>query len=321
MTDLGVRPTANPGVTVRVPATSANLGPGFDALGLAMDLYDEVTAVAADNVVISVTGEGAGEVAGDESHLVVEAIRAAFGEAGITFRGVRLTCANVIPHSRGLGSSAAAICAGVTAGFALAGAQASRDQVYELACRIEGHPDNVAACVFGGVTIAWYEQQQPRVARLRPCPQLRPITFVPQVRTSTKASRGTLPEQVSHRDAATNAARAALLIHGLTSDPAVLLDATQDWLHQPYRLPGLPVQQALVGALREAGVPAVLSGSGPTVLALARNDAEVERATELAGDEICADMLVTERRIDDHGLHCVPDVTVRDHPVQDAPNG
>jgi homoserine kinase len=249
-------------------------------------------------------------VAGDESHLVVEAMQSAFAEVGAPFRGVRLTCANAIPHSRGLGSSAAAICAGVSAGFALAGVQASKDQVYALATRIEGHPDNVAACVFGGLTIAWYEQneqQQPRVARLRPCPQLRPITFVPQVRTSTKASRGTLPEQVPHRDAAANAARAALLIHGLTSDPVVLLDATEDRLHQPYRLPGLPVQQALIGALRDAGVPAVLSGSGPTVLALARSDAEVERAKALAAEDICAEMLVTERRIDDHGVHCVPE--------------
>src|SRR6516165_8680856 len=123
MTDLGARPAAGSGVTVRVPATSANLGPGFDALGLAMDLYDEVTAVPADDIVISVTGEGAGEVAGDESHLVVEAIRAAFTEAGADFSGVRLTCANVIPHARGLGSYAAAICAGVSAGFALAGVQ------------------------------------------------------------------------------------------------------------------------------------------------------------------------------------------------------
>ena len=307
MTDLGARPAASAGVTVRVPATSANLGPGFDALGLALDLYDEVSAVPADSIVISVTGEGAGEVANDGSHLVVEAMRAAFAEVGTPFPGVRLTCANVIPHSRGLGSSAAAICAGVSAGFALAGVQASRDQVYALATRIEGHPDNVAACVFGGVTIAWYEQQQPRVARLRPCPQLRPITFVPQVRTSTKTSRGTLPEQVLHRDAAANAARAALLIHGLTSDPVVLLDATEDWLHQPYRLPGLPVQQALVGALRDAGVPAVLSGSGPTVLALARNDDEVESAKTLADSDICAEILVTERRIDDHGVHCVPE--------------
>ena len=294
-----------PNVTVRVPATSANLGPGFDALGLALDTYDEVTAAPADRIVISVTGEGAGEVAIDESHLVVEAIRAAFAEVGAPFHGVRLTCANVIPHSRGLGSSAAAICAGVTAGFALAGAQATREQVYALACRIEGHPDNVAACVFGGVTIAWYEQQQPRVARLRPCPQLRPITFVPQARTSTKASRGTLPEQVSHKDAATTAARAALLVHGLTSDPAVLLDATEDWLHQPYRLPGLPAQQALVAALRAADIPAVLSGSGPTVLALARNDAEVERAISLAGADVCAGMMVTQRRIDESGARCV----------------
>lgn len=295
-----------PGVAVRVPATSANLGPGFDALGLALDLYDEVTAVPADRIVISVTGEGAGEVAIDESHLVVEAIRAAYGEVGVEFLGVHLTCANVIPHSRGLGSSAAAICAGVQAGFTLAGVLPTRQQVYDLASRIEGHPDNVAACVFGGVTIAWYEQRQPRVARLRPCSRLRPITFVPQARTSTKASRGALPEQVSHQDAAATAARAALLIHGLTSDPAVLLDATEDWLHQPYRLPGLPAQQALVATLRAAGVPAVLSGSGPTVLALARSDAEVEWATSLAAEDVCTGMLVTERRIDEGGVHCVP---------------
>src|SRR3954469_5391260 len=229
----------DPGVIIRVPATSANLGPGFDALGLALDLYDEVTAAAADDVVISVTGEGAGEVALDESHLIVEAVKAAFAEVGETFRGVSLTCANAIPHARGLGSSAAAICAGVQAGVALSGARVSRPQVYELASRLEGHPDNVAACVFGGATIAWYERQQPRVARLRPCPQLRPVTYVPPVRTSTSASRGTLPEQVAHRDAAATAARAALLVHGLTSDPSVLLDATEDWLHQPYRLPAL----------------------------------------------------------------------------------
>jgi homoserine kinase len=306
MSDIG----GSPGLTIRVPATSANLGPGFDALGLALDLYDEVTVAPADTTVISVTGEGAGEVAIDESHLVVEAIKAAFAEAGAPFRGVRLTCTNVIPHSRGLGSSAAAICAGVHAGFALAGAQASREQVYDLACRLEGHPDNVAPCIFGGVTIAWYgPDERPRVARLQPSPQLRPITFVPQVRTSTKASRGTLPEQVRHRDAAATAARAALLIHGLTSDPAVLLDATEDWLHQPYRLPSLPEQQALVGALRAAGVPAVLSGSGPTVLALARDDAEVGLALQLAGDGICAGMVVSERHIDEFGLRCAPDAT------------
>lgn len=305
---------ADPGVTVRVPATSANLGPGFDALGLALDLYDEVTATPADGIVISVTGEGAGEVAADETHLVVQAIRAAFEEVGVPFGGVRLTCTNAIPHARGLGSSAAAICAGVRTGLALAGQQPTRQQVYELACRIEGHPDNVAACVFGAVTIAWYDRQLPRVASLRPCPGLRPVTFVPQVRTSTKASRGTLPEQVPHRDAAVTAARAALLVHGLTSDPAVLLAATEDWLHQPYRLPALPAQRALVDALRAGGIPAVLSGSGPTVLALARDDAEVERALALAGEDICRDMLVTERRIDEGGVHLVPDGTGREQP-------
>lgn len=302
MSDLG----DSPGVTVRLPATSANLGPGFDALGLALDLYDEVTAAPADEVVISVTGEGAGEVALDETHLVIEAMKATFAEAGTAFRGVHLTCSNAIPHSRGLGSSAAAICAGVQAGSALAGAQFSRQQVYELACRLEGHPDNVAACVFGGVTIAWYDGQQPKVARLQPFPQLRPVTFVPQARTSTSASRGTLPGQVTHRDAAATAARAALLIHGLTSDPALLLDATEDWLHQPYRLAALPTQRALVDALRAAGVPAVLSGSGPTVLALARSDGEADRARSIASAEICANMLVSERRIDEHGLRCVP---------------
>lgn len=321
MAELGVPADGGPGVTVRVPATSANLGPGFDALGLALDLYDEVTALTSDGTVISVTGEGAGEVATDETHLVVQAIKAAFDQVGVPFHGVRLTCENAIPHARGLGSSAAAICAGVQAGFALAGVRATRHRVYELACRIEGHPDNVAACVFGGVTIAWYAQQQPRVARLRPCRGLRPLTFVPQVRTSTKASRGALPEQISHRDASATAARAALLIHGLTSDPAVLLDATEDWLHQPYRLPGLPAQQALVGALRAEGVPAVLSGSGPTVLALARDDAEVERAKRLAGAKVCDGMLVTERRIDDHGVHCVPPEIGRDRPLGPAPNG
>ena len=267
-----------PNVTVRVPATSANLGPGFDALGLALDTYDEVTAAPADRIVISVTGEGAGEVAIDESHLVVEAIRAAFAEVGVALPRSELTCTNVIPHSRedsdrrpppsarGYKPVSRSRCAG--------------DPAAGVRARL---PDRGPSGQRRGLCLRWRHHRLVRPAAtssgpLAALPAIAAVTFVPQARTSTKASRGTLPEQVSHRDAAATAARAALLIHGLTSDPAVLLDATQDWLHQPYRLPGLPAQQALVTALRAADIPAVLSGSGPTVLALARNDAEVERA-------------------------------------------
>jgi homoserine kinase len=255
---------------VRVPATSANLGPGFDALGLALQLHDEIEVRAtASGLDIQVSGEGADDV-GDagEKHLLVRAMRAAFDDlGGPQPGGLAVRCVNRIPHGRGLGSSAAAIVAGVLAARALAGASLAADDALPLANALEGHPDNVAPCLFGGLTIAWTTPEAARAVRLEPLPQVRPVAFIAPSPVSTEVARGLLPATVPHADAAANAGRAALLVAALTARPDTLLDATQDRLHQGYRAAAMPATHDLVRRLRAAGVPAVVSGAGPTALA------------------------------------------------------
>jgi homoserine kinase len=274
-------------VRVRVPATSANLGPGFDALGLALSIHDEVTAqVTSGGLAIKVTGEGTGAVALDETHLVVQAMRATFDVLGAQPRGLQLTCQNAIPHGRGLGSSAAAIVAGVLLARELAtDARLPAEQALVLAAAIEGHPDNVAACLLGGLTVAWTETGGPaRAIALRPA-GITPVVMIPSTQSSTATARQALPDTIAHADAAFNAARSALLVAALISgDSDSLWEATQDRLHQGYRASGMPGSSALMGALRALGVPAVISGAGPTVLALARSDAEVASARQVVPD-------------------------------------
>jgi homoserine kinase len=261
-------------VRVRVPATSANLGPGFDALGLALSLYDDVVVrVADDGLFVDVAGEGADSVPRTRRHLVVRALHAGFDALGGQPRGLEVVCANRIPHGRGLGSSAAAIVAGLTAARALVlgGADTLDDgALLALAAELEGHPDNVAACLLGGLTLAWTPADGPaRAVRLPVSPALRPVVFVPATSASTAKARKLLPETVPHADAARNAARSALLVHALAADPELLLAATEDRLHQPYRAASQTRTAGLVEALRAAGVPAVVSGAGPSVLAFA----------------------------------------------------
>jgi homoserine kinase len=260
-------------VRVRVPATSANLGPGFDALGLALAWYDDVVVKVADEGLhIDVAGEGADGLPRTERHLVVRALRAGFTALGGQPRGLEVVCANRIPHGRGLGSSAAAIVSGLVAARALVpGAADMLDDadLLRLATDLEGHPDNVAACLYGGLTVAWLDSDGATATRLDPAPQLRPVVFVPPTKASTAKVRKLLPEAVPHPDAARNAGRAALLVHALTGAPGLLYPATEDWLHQGYRAPAMPRSAALVRTLRELGVPAVISGAGPTVLAFA----------------------------------------------------
>lgn len=274
-------------VRVRVPATSANLGPGFDALGLAVGLHDELTVQVADEgLAVEVSGEGAGEVPRDHTHLVVRALHAAFDAMGARPPGLMLACTNRIPHARGLGSSAAAVVAGVTAARALVtdGAHRLDDRAaLELATEFEGHPDNVAACLLGGLTVAW-EEDGPHAVRLDPAPGLAAVALVPPTGVSTELARGLLPAQVPHADAAHNAGRAALLVEALTRRPDLLLPATEDRLHQRFRGPAMPATLALVDGLRAGGVPAAVSGAGPTVLALVPEHAAapvVARAQEL----------------------------------------
>jgi homoserine kinase len=274
-------------VRVRVPASSANLGPGFDCFGLALTLHDVVEAqVIADGLDLSVDGEGAHTVRRDGRHLVVRSMHECFARMGGSPPGLRVACRNVIPHGRGLGSSSAAIVAGIVAARALCldGSDRIDDAaLLRLATEIEGHPDNVAAALAGGFTLAWTEPEGARLIRLEPSPEVAPVVFVPDTELSTRKARGLLPKTVPHADAAANAARAALLVEALTRRPELLLVATEDRLHQDYRGPAMPASLDLVKRLRAEGVPATVSGAGPTVLALTTSDS-ADRVAKLGGD-------------------------------------
>lgn len=259
-------------VRVSVPATSANLGPGFDALGLALDLRDRLEAeVIERGLVVEVDGVASDEVPLDEGHLVVRAMRAAFDELGVQPPGLRLRCENVIPHARGLGSSSAAIVAGVwLARELVAGGRLllGDESLLDLAARIEGHPDNVAPALLGGFVIAGQDPDGTFYAVPSEVdPRIGAVVFVPPDAVTTEAARGLLPKEVPHADAAANAGRAALLVAALAGRPEELWRATADRLHQDYRRPAMPASLELVDALRAERVPAIISGAGPTVLA------------------------------------------------------
>ena len=258
-------------VTVVVPATSANLGPGFDALGLALGLYDEVTVHVLDRpgLSVDVVGEGAGQLSRDESHLVVQAFRTASERFGGPAGGLAVRCANHIPQGRGLGSSAGAIVAGVLAAATLAeGGELGRDALLGVATELEGHPDNVAACLLGGFTIAWTDETGAHAVRLDPSPVIEAMVFVPAGGLETATARRLLPATVPHGDAAHAAGRSALAVEALTRRPDLLLAATEDRLHQHYRAPAMPATAVLLDRLRSLGIAAVVSGAGPSVLAL-----------------------------------------------------
>jgi homoserine kinase len=262
-------------VRVLVPATSANLGPGFDALGLALTLHDEVEArILPSGLSIEISGAGEDLAGAGEEHLIVRAMRVAFAVTGGQPPGLGLRCVNRIPHGRGLGSSAAAVVAGLLAAQALSDSGKLADAaLLPLACELEGHPDNVAACLGGGLTIAWTEPDGPHMIRLEPLASLTPVVCVAPAPVRTDVARGLLPGLIPHRDAAANAGRSALLIAALTQPGAgqdVLLAATQDLLHQEYRASAMSSTHALVRGLRAAGLPAVVSGAGPSVLAFLR---------------------------------------------------
>ncbi|MEU4454804.1 homoserine kinase [Nocardioides sp. NPDC023903] len=264
-------------VTVTVPATSANLGPGYDSLGLALDLRDELTGEVVSTssttgertLEVIVEGAGEGTVPLDESHLVVRSMRAAFEIIGKQPAGLRLHCRNRIPHARGLGSSSAAIIGGLVLARALvAGGELilDDDTLFQKAAEIEGHPDNVAPAFHGGFTIAGDDDGFFAV-RTAVDPRVSVVVFVPATGVETKAARGLLPDTVPHSDAAADAGRTALLVAALSDAPEHLHRATRDFLHQEYRRPAMPKSLALVDELRADGVAAIVSGAGPTVLA------------------------------------------------------
>jgi homoserine kinase len=255
-----------------VPATSANLGPAFDCAGLALSCWDSVDVAVTDGGLdVRVTGAGAGELPTDESHLVVQAFRAACTELGWTPAGLRLSAHNGIPQGRGMGSSAAAVTAGVLAAWSLCPDVAGLDDVavLRLCSEIEGHPDNVAPCLLGGATLSWTTPAGARAERLTVDPRVAPVLFVPTTTLSTHLARGLLPAVVPHADAAHAAGRSALLVHALTREPALLFEGTEDRLHQAQRSPAMPESAGLLARLRADGHAAVVSGAGPCVLALA----------------------------------------------------
>lgn len=266
------RPTS---VRVRVPASSANLGPGFDSLGLALGLYDEIdVAAAGDGLAVEVDGEGADGVPRDERHLVVQAMRRAFAVFGGTPAGLRLRCRNAIPHSRGLGSSAAAAVAGAVAAVLLAGRdlEAEQDTVLQVTAGMEGHADNAAASLLGGFVVAW-ETSGNTSSRFHAVRRdvhagIHPVALVTGTESLTATTRGLLPDRVPLVDAAFTGSRTALAVLAFTQAPELLMAATEDRLHQGYRRPAYPDSADLVDALRAQGVPAAISGAGPTVLAL-----------------------------------------------------
>jgi homoserine kinase len=269
--------------TVRVPATSANLGPGYDSLGLALAIHDVVRlSLMPSGFEVTVRGEGAAAVPLTEDHLVARAIRAGFEHAGVAQPGLRLDCHNGVPHGRGLGSSAAAVVAGlIAARGCLADPELLDDAtVLALATGFEGHPDNAAAALLGGCTISWYGADGvPRAERVDVRADLDPVICLPAGELSTHTARAMLPATVPHADAAFNAGRAALLVQALGRRPDLLLEATEDRLHQAQRAPAMPETAELLRRVRALGGAAVVSGAGPSVLVLGAGESAFTAVT------------------------------------------
>lgn len=273
-------------VEVTVPATSANLGPGFDTLGLALSVYDTllVTELPAGELEIEVSGSGASEIPRDGTNLIVRTVAHVYADVDRPLPGLRIVAENGVPHGRGLGSSGAAVAAGILAakGLLEGDIEISDADMLRLATEIEGHPDNVAPALFGGLTIAWVGERGPQHKKLLVHRGVSPLVLVPSYTMSTSKARSLQPPQVSTADAVFNVSRSALLIAALTQSPELLFDATADRLHQDYRAEAMPETQRLVQALRAAGFAAVVSGAGPSVLVLADGPGSRQDAVELA---------------------------------------
>lgn len=269
-------------VVVRVPGSTANLGPGFDTLGMAVSIYDTVEVeVIASGLEVVIHGEGEDDLPRDSSHLVVKALYSGLAAADVTAPGLRLVCTNAIPQSRGLGSSAAAAVAGVLAANALAGFPLDEERLVQLSSTFEGHPDNAGASVLGRAVVSWTEipvdgRSQPvyRAVSIPVHEGIRATALVPSFHASTQAVRRVLPSHVTHTDARFNVSRTAVMTVALQSHPELLWEGTRDRLHQPYRADVLPVTAEWVNRLRNRGYAAYLSGAGPTVMVLSTEAVE-----------------------------------------------
>ena len=289
-------------VSVLSPATTANLGPGFDCLGMSLDLWNRLDVLPGPpeegGDLVQVVGEGQGELPTGRTNLVYRAMRFLFREAAQTIPPLHLRCFNQVPLSRGLGSSAAAIAGGLVAANALCGQRFSPNELLEMAATIEGHPDNAAAAVLGGLRLVVSDQQQLYAVPI-PIPEdVNAVLLVPEQRISTADARAVLPEQVPVADAVYNMGRIALLVAGLTGNRTEYLnEATQDRLHQPYRITIFPAMKLIFKAARDAGALGVfLSGSGSTIMALTRGREmtvayEMFEAARLTGVEARVDVV------------------------------
>lgn len=301
-------------LSVKVPATTANLGPGFDTVGLALALYDELeVAVRGDQAIcVTVHGVGEGEVPTDETNLVAKSIAHVFSHYDIPLPGLDIAAHNAIPHGKGLGSSGAAIVAGIMAAKGLLEGIVSIDSVrmLEFATELEPHPDNVAPALFGGLTIAWRAQDGPRHKKLATHRGVSTVVFVPETAMSTVLARSLQPESVPHADAIFNLSRSALLIAALVQSPELLLDATEDRLHQSYRASAMRETNDLVQMLRKNSLAAVVSGSGPSVLVLCGDPGQRLLAEELVAENSTSTWLPLMLAVDFKGA------TVMVHPVE-----
>jgi len=298
-----------------VSASSANLGPGFDSIGLALRLCDEITLETTDSgLVVEVEGEGAGQVPLDQDHLVVRAVQRGLHAAGVSAAGLAVRCRNDIPHSRGLGSSAAAVVGGLAAVNGLVAQMdstpLSEAQLIQLASEFEGHPDNAAAAVLGGAVVSWIDSTGDApdysAVSLRLHPDIRLFLAIPEERSSTAETRVLLPAQVSHDDARFNVSRAALLVVALTERPDLLMAATEDALHQPQRAPAMPASAEYLRLLRRHNISATLSGAGPSVIALTT---EAELPIDAVGYGAANGFKITAMTAGD-GVRWSPGVTV-----------
>lgn len=282
-------------IQVQVPASTANLGPGFDCLGLALNMHDRYMAQVMDEVGvdIDVTGEGADNVLTTEKNLIIKAMYKGFDFLGGRPRGIALRQLNVIPHGRGLGSSAAAIVGGLALarGLVLGGNERmSNDEMLTIANEMEGHPDNVSAAIFGSANLSWQESQRGHVIaqslNFEVDPRIGALAFVPATEFSTSKARKMLPEIIPHSDAVKNSSNVAVLVQALQHRPDLLLGATEDYLHQSYRQDAMPLSYALMTKLRKAGVAAFISGAGPTVMVLhTGGDSEAAELARAAGEK------------------------------------
>jgi homoserine kinase len=298
-----------------VAASSANLGPGFDSIGLALNRCDEIVVETTDSgLLVVVDGEGADEVPRGPEHLVVRAIHHGLQAAGVSAGGLVVRCRNVIPHSRGLGSSAAAVVGGLAAVNGLV-AQAdstplSVAELIQLSSEFEGHPDNAAAAVLGGAVVSWTDRSGSRpvysAAPLRLHPDIRLFAAIPEVQSSTAETRVLLPTQVSHVDARFNVSRAALLVVALTERPDLLMAATEDVLHQPQRAVAMPASAEYLGLLRRHNIAAALSGAGPSLIVLST---ESELPSEVAEYGAANGFTIAEMTAGE-GVRWSPEVTV-----------